>query len=52
MTVTGGDGGLVQWAQRAGHGQAAQHGRGGLRFVFYGWVLTEDWQDPVTSRAR
>ncbi len=52
MTVTGGDGGLVQWAQRAGHGQAAQHGRGGLRFVFYGRVSTEDWQDPVTSRAR
>ena len=50
--MTGGDGGLVQWAQRAGHGQAAQHGRGGLRFVFYGRVSTEDWQDPVTSRAR
>jgi site-specific DNA recombinase len=26
--------------------------RGGLRFVFYGRVSTEDWQDPVTSRAR
>src|SRR5208337_4042063 len=25
---------------------------GGLRFVFYGRVSTEDWQDPVTSRAR
>jgi site-specific DNA recombinase len=24
----------------------------GLRFVFYGRVSTEDWQDPVTSRAR
>jgi site-specific DNA recombinase len=23
-----------------------------LRFVFYGRVSTEDWQDPVTSRAR
>jgi site-specific DNA recombinase len=23
-----------------------------LRFVFYGRVPTEDWQDPVTSRAR
>ena len=22
------------------------------RFVFYGRVSTEDWQDPVTSRAR
>jgi hypothetical protein len=52
MTVTGADGGLVQWAQRAGHGQAVQYGRGGLRFVFYGRVSTEDWQDPVTSRAR
>jgi site-specific DNA recombinase len=26
--------------------------RGGLRFAFYGRVSTEDWQDPVTSRAR
>jgi hypothetical protein len=25
---------------------------GRLRFVFYGRVSTEDWQDPVTSRAR
>ena len=31
---------------------AGQCGRGGLRFVFYGRVSTEDWQDPVTSRAR
>jgi hypothetical protein len=23
-----------------------------VRFAFYGRVLTEDWQDPVTSRAR
>jgi site-specific DNA recombinase len=27
-------------------------GRGGLRFAVYGRVSTEDWQDPVTSRAR
>ena len=27
-------------------------GRGRLRFAFYGRVSTEDWQDPVTSRAR
>ena len=27
-------------------------GAGGLRFAFYGRVSTEDWQDPVTSRAR
>jgi site-specific DNA recombinase len=26
--------------------------RGELRFVFYGRVSTEDYQDPVTSRAR
>jgi hypothetical protein len=26
--------------------------RGLLRFAFYGRVSTEDWQDPVTSRAR
>jgi hypothetical protein len=25
---------------------------GGLKFAFYGRVSTEDWQDPVTSRAR
>ena len=26
--------------------------RGALRFAFYGRVSTEDYQDPVTSRAR
>jgi hypothetical protein len=26
--------------------------RGSLRFVFYGRVSTEDWQDPESSRAR
>ena len=26
--------------------------RGGLRFAFYGRISTEEWQDPVTSRAR
>ena len=26
--------------------------RGVLRFAFCGRVSTEDWQDPVTSRAR
>jgi site-specific DNA recombinase len=25
---------------------------GGLRFVFYGRVSTEDWEDPVMSRGR
>ena len=32
--------------------QAAGPSRGRLRFAFYGRVSTEDWQDPVTSRAR
>src|ERR1017187_2930692 len=31
---------------------AARPARGRLRFAFYGRVSTEDWQDPVTSRAR
>ena len=31
---------------------APQPAGGGLRFAFYGRVSTEDWQDPVTSRAR
>ena len=52
--MPGGKGGdtLEVWAERAGRRQAAGHGRGGLRFAFYGRVSTEDWQDPVTSRAR
>src|SRR5689334_24221026 len=50
-------GGLVGWAERAavrrvGCLTAGEPVRGGLRFVFYGRVSTEDWQDPVTSRAR
>ncbi len=43
---------LLAWAERAGHRPAAGPGRGGMRFAFYGRVLTEDHQDPVTSRAR
>jgi site-specific DNA recombinase len=42
----------VAWAARSGRPQARGPVRGGLRFVFYGRVSTEDWQDPVTSRAR
>ena len=42
---------LAEWAQSL-TGQAAGRCRGGLRFAFYGRVSTEDWQDPVTSRAR
>jgi len=44
--------GLLAWAESTGRGAAAAPGRGGLRFAFYGRVSTEDWQDPVTSRAR
>ena len=43
---------LALWAERTGRRWAGVPGRGGLRFVFYGRVSTEDWQDPVTSRAR
>ncbi len=43
---------LAPWAERTGRRRAAWPVRGGLRFAFYGRVSTEDWQDPVTSRAR
>ncbi|MDQ2812925.1 MAG: recombinase family protein [Actinomycetota bacterium] len=43
---------LVLWAERTARGDIRAPGRGTLRFVFYGRVSTEDWQDPVTSRAR
>ena len=42
---------LADWTQSLA-GQAAGRSRGRLRFAFYGRVPTEDWQDPVTSRAR
>jgi len=38
--------------RRAGRLTAGGLVPGRLRFVFYGRVSTEDWQDPVTSRAR
>jgi site-specific DNA recombinase len=47
----GGDA-LVLWAERTAHAGRAVAGGGTLRFVFYGRVSTEDWQDPVSSRAR
>jgi site-specific DNA recombinase len=53
-TVTASDPGggtdvLAAW----GTASAARGSRSaGLRFAFYGRVSTEDWQDPVTSRAR
>jgi site-specific DNA recombinase len=43
---------LVAWAEESGRRRAGGPARGGLRFVFYGRVSTEDRQDPVTSRAR
>ena len=49
--VPGGDV-LAAWAERTGRRNAAVPARGGLRFALYGRVSTEDWQDPVTSRAR
>ena len=45
-------GGLAAWAERTGRRRTAQPETGGLRFAFYGRVSTEDYQDPVTSRAR
>ena len=47
-----GSDGLLAWAERSRRRPAAGVRRGGLRFVFYGRVSTEDHQDPVTSRAR
>jgi site-specific DNA recombinase len=46
------DGMLAVWAGHSRRGQPGARARGGLRFAFYGRVSTEDWQDPVTSRAR
>jgi site-specific DNA recombinase len=60
MPIRGPDGGadpggsadvLAAWAKSTGQ-RAGQSPHGGLRFAFYGRVSTEDWQDPVTSRAR
>jgi site-specific DNA recombinase len=43
---------LASWAQRSGRRRGAEPARGALWFAFYGRVSTEDYQDPVTSRAR
>ena len=43
---------LALWAERTGHRRAGVPGGWGVRFAFYGRVSTEDWQDPLTSRAR
>jgi site-specific DNA recombinase len=45
-------GGLGAWAEGSGRRRAGGRVRSRLRFAFYGRVSTEDWQDPVTSRAR
>jgi hypothetical protein len=42
---------LGSWAEKLSGG-AGKRARGVVRFAFYGQVSTEDWQDPVTSRAR
>ena len=57
MAVAAAAGGLTGWAERSAVRRAGRLTAGGpvpgrLRFVFYGRVSTEDWQDPVTSRAR
>ena len=44
--------GLAAWAEASGHRRSRGNAGGGSRFAFYGRVSTEDWQDPVTSRAR
>ncbi len=46
------DGGLAAWAEQSGRHRVGAGGPGRMRFAFYGRVSTEDWQDPVTSRAR
>src|ERR1700761_7128378 len=47
----GGDA-LAAWAEGLPPARGGVRGRGCLRFAFYGRVSPEDWQDPVTSRAR
>jgi site-specific DNA recombinase len=42
---------LASWAEGLGQSRAGVLSRVCLRFAFYGRVSTEDWQDPVTSRA-
>ena len=43
---------LAEWVQRSGRCRDGDPAPGRLRFAFYGRVSTEDWQDPVMSRAR
>lgn len=46
------DRGLAAWAEASVRRRTSRRAGGELRFAFYGRVSTEDWQDPVTSRAR
>ena len=43
---------LAAWAEGLASRRGETRGRRCLRFAFFGRVSTEDWQDPVTSRAR
>jgi site-specific DNA recombinase len=43
---------LAAWAESLAGRREGISGHRRLRFAFYGRVSTEDWQDPVTSRAR
>jgi hypothetical protein len=43
---------LAAWAEGLADRRDWIRGRGCVRFAFYGRVSNEDWQDPVTSRAR
>ncbi|HMD25952.1 MAG TPA: hypothetical protein VKH61_17775, partial [Streptosporangiaceae bacterium] len=43
---------LGSWAEELASRRDGVQSRGCQRFAFYGRVSTEDWQDPVTSRAR
>jgi site-specific DNA recombinase len=56
MVAAASGGGLVDWAKRSARRRVCTAAcgvePGWLRFVFYGRVSTEDWQDPVMSRAR
>lgn len=43
--------GLAAWAERTGRHRAARPDNGGLRFVFYGRVSTEDYQEAAAQRG-
>jgi hypothetical protein len=43
---------LAAWAEGLAGRRGEVRGPGCVRYAFYGRVSTEDWQDPVTSRAR